>query len=107
CSRKEMKSAADCRVERLKVRRSYWRSKVSFCNLLKVPPVVTDAYIHLQRNTQGMDFLHVLAHQRPHGIDFGFRNFKHQLVMHLQSHSRFEVLITNRSIDAYHGDFYQ
>jgi hypothetical protein len=51
--------------------------------LLQISPIRSHAHIHLQRHGQGMDFLHLLPHQRLHKLNFVFGNFEHQFVVNL------------------------
>ncbi len=79
------------RLTASKLQRSFTHNDIQFRPppLLQISPIHSHAHIHLQRHNQRMRFLHVLPHQRLHGLDFALGNFKHQLVVHLQRHSRF------------------
>src|SRR5271165_7093231 len=75
----------------------------SVAELLQIPPIRSHAEIHLQRDLELEDVFHLLYDQRLHYIEFGFGDFEHQLVVHLQQHARFEVALAQFLIDANHG----
>lgn len=58
--------------------------------LIQVSPVWSHTHLHQQRDCQRVDFLHLLADQRLHCVDFPLGNFEDQFVMHLQSHPRLQ-----------------
>lgn len=51
--------------------------------LLQVSPVRAHSHFNQQRHGQLVRPFHVLSNQRPHHLDFIFRHFKHQFVVHL------------------------
>ena len=55
-------------------------------DLLQITPVRADAYFHQQRDFEVMNFLHVLADQGAHDIDFRFRNFEDKFIVNLERH---------------------
>src|SRR5580765_2270986 len=75
--------------------------------IFQIAPVLPHADFHDQRDGEGVDLFHVLAHQRAHDVEFLLGYFEYQLVVNLESHAGFQVAVADGFIDANHGDLDQ
>ncbi len=56
-------------------------------NSVQIPPVRSHANFHQQRHRERVNSFHLFPHQGPHRVDFRFRHFEHQFIVHLQGSS--------------------
>lgn len=50
---------------------------------IEIAPVGAHAQFNQQRDSEWADHLHLFAHQTPHGVHLGIRDFENQFVVHL------------------------